>query len=74
MLFAEQNKNNFLWEIMKHHFLENQVTPIVTGFNITKHGNLAVLKSSVNYLNCIDSPAADTSTISQVCQPTIRTF
>ena len=74
LLFAEQNKKNFLWAIMRHHFSENQVIPTWTGFNITMHGNLAVLKSSVNYLDCIDSPATDISTIYQVCQPTITTF
>ena len=44
---------------MRHHFSENQVIPSWTGFNITMHGNLAVLKSSVNYLDCIDSPATE---------------
>ena len=48
---------------MRHHFSENQVIPSWTGFNITMHSNLAVLKSSVNYLDCIDSPATDISTI-----------
>ena len=74
LLFAEENKNNFLWAIMRHHFSENQVYPSWTGLNITIHGNLAVLKSSVNYLDCIDSPTTDISTIYQVCQPTITTF
>ena len=55
-------------------FSENQVIPSWTGFNIRMHGNLAVLKSSVNYLDCIDSPAADISAIYEVCQPTITTF
>ena len=55
-------------------FSENQVIPSWTGFNITMDGNLAVLKSSVNYLDCIDSSATDISTIYQVCQPTITTF
>ena len=55
-------------------FSENQVIPSWTGFNIRMHGNLAVLKSSVNYLDCIDSSATDISTIYQVWQPTITTF
>ena len=59
---------------MKHHFSENQAIPGWTGFNITMHANLAVLKSSVNYLDCIDSPATDISTTYQVCQPTITTY
>ena len=59
---------------MRHHFSENQVIPSWTGFNVTVHGNLAVLKSSVNYLYCINSPATDISTIYLVCQPTITTF
>ena len=74
LLIAEQNKKNFLWAIMRHHFSENQVIPSWTGFNVTVHGNLAVLKSSVNYLYCINSPATDISTIYLVCQPTITTF
>ena len=74
LFFAGQNKNNFLWAIMRHHFSENQVIPSWAGFNITMHGNLAVLKSSVNYLDCIDSTATDISIIYQVCQPTITTF
>ena len=59
---------------MRYHFSESQVIPSWTGFKITMHGNLVVLKSLVNYLDCIDSPATDISTIYQLCQPTITTF
>ena len=66
MLFAEQNKKNFPSAIMRQK--------VKTGFNITMHGNLAVLKSLFNYLDCIDSPTTDISTIYQLCQTTIASF
>ena len=40
--------------------------PSWTGFDIVVNANFVVLKSSIRYLDCIDNPATDISTIYQV--------
>ena len=43
-----------------------QVLPIWTGFNIDIQEGVPILKSSIYYLDCIDAPATEISTIYQV--------
>ena len=40
-----------------------QVIPSWTGFNMVIRENIPILQSSVGYMDCIDSPATDISTI-----------
>ena len=66
LLFAKCEKMNFLWAFLRFQSIPRPCIPSWTGFNIVVNTNLVVLKSSIRYLDCIDSPATDISTIYQV--------
>ena len=66
LLFADREKSNFIWTLLRRHFSPRQIIPSWTGFNIVIQDGVLVVKSSIEYLNCIDSPATETSTIYQV--------
>ena len=66
VVIAERNMNDFLWVFLRWHSIPNQIIPSWTGFHIILHDGMAVLKSSVNYLDCIDAPATELTTIYQV--------
>ena len=66
VLLAERNMNDFLWVFLRWHSIPNQIIPSRPGFHIILHDGMAVLKSSVNYLDCMDAPATEMSTIYQV--------
>ena len=63
-LFADRERENFVWIFMRHS--SPRVIPSWTGFNITIQDQVPVMKSSVHYLDCIDSPATEKTTIYQV--------
>lgn len=65
-LFADREQDNFLWVLLRWHSVPRQIIPSWTGFYITIHEGLPVMKSSIKYLDCINSSAADISTIYQV--------
>ena len=62
MLFAEVEENTFLRQSCSYV----QRFPSWTGFNITINSDTPVLKSTVSYLDCIDAPATEITTIYQV--------
>ena len=65
-LFADRERDNFLWTLLRFHSIPNQIVPSWTGFNITIQNDIPVMKSTIKYLDCIDAPATDSSTIYQV--------
>lgn len=67
LLFADCEKDYFIWNLLRWKCSLHQVIPSWTGFNIVVHEGVPVLKSSVHYLDCIDAPATEISTIYQVC-------
>ena len=66
MLFGDREKENFLWCLLRSCTSLRQFIPSWTGYNIIIHGGLPVLQSCVRYLDCIDAPATEISTIYQV--------
>ena len=51
---------------MRRHFAQLQIIPNWTGFNVLVCSGTLVMKSNVSYLDCIDAPATEMSTIYQV--------
>ena len=67
LLFNECEKRNFAWCLLRYqHSIPLQVIPSWTGFNISIQNNVAVMKASIHYMNSINSPAINMSTIYQV--------
>ena len=65
-MFGDRERDNFLWPLLRHHSLPMQVVPSWTGFNIDIQEEMPILKSSIYYLDFIDAPATEISTIYQV--------
>ena len=63
MLFAEVDENTFLWSLLRQSCSYVQRFPSWTCFNITINSDTPVLKSTVSYLDCIDAPATELTTI-----------
>jgi len=63
-LFAGREKVNFIWALMRTTLPKK--IPSWTGINITIEDQVPVMKSSVLYLDCIDNPATEKTTIYQV--------
>ena len=53
-------------------FYKLSYTPSWTGFNIMISQNEIVLKSMVHYMECIDAPATDISTINEVLERALK--
>ena len=68
LLFADREKETFLWSFLGFSYSPNQFIPSWTGYNITIIDGPPVLKSSIQYLGCIDAPAAEMTTIYQVSE------
>ena len=64
-VLGDQEKLYLSW-VMCRTFYKHNYTPSCTGFNISIRQNEIVLQSSVHYLECIDAPATDISTINEV--------
>ena len=64
MMLDESNKRNFI-TLMRYKTTGRHI-PSWTGFQILISNNIPILKTAVGYLDCIDSSAAETSTIYQV--------
>jgi len=65
-LFDATERSTFLWSLMRCHFAPSQTIPSWTGFNVLVHSGTLVMKSNISYLDCIDAPATEMSTIYQV--------
>ena len=57
--------NDFLWVFLRCHSIPKQIIPSWAGFIIV-HDGMVVLKSSVSYIDCINAPATEMTTIYQV--------
>ena len=68
LLFADREKETFLWSFLGFSYSPNQFIPSCTGYNITIIDGPPVLKSSIQYFGCIDAPAAEMTTIYQVSE------
>ena len=55
--------NDFLRVFLRWHSIPKQIIPSWTGFNIILQDGMVVLKSSVSYLDCINAPATEMTTI-----------
>lgn len=66
-MFADREKANFIWSLMRLSLPRS--IPSWTGFNITIEDQIPVMKSSILYLDCIDNPATEKTTIYQVICP-----
>lgn len=66
LLFADREKSNFIWALLRRDYSPRQMIPSWTGFNISIQDGIPVMKSSIEYLNCINKPATEKSTIYQV--------
>ena len=67
MLFADREKETFLWCMLRFCCSPRQIVPSWTGYNISIHEGVPILTSTIRYLDCIDAPATELSTIYQVC-------
>ena len=67
-MFADREKGNFMWALLRFFSSSSpsQVIPSWTGFHIEIQDHVPILKSSVQYLDCIDAPATEMNTIYQV--------
>ena len=68
LLFADREKETFRWSFLGISYSPNQFIPSWTGYNITIIDGPPVLKSSIQYLDCIDAPAAEMTTIYRVSE------
>ena len=68
LLFADREKETFLSSFQRFSYSPNQFIPSWTDYNITITDGTPMLKSSIQYLDCIDAPAAEMITIYQVSE------
>jgi hypothetical protein len=64
-ILDDSNKRHFLWALMRYKTTEFRI-PSWTGFQICISNGIPLLKTTVGYLDCIDSSATEMSTIYQV--------
>ena len=64
-LLEEQSRINLAWILSRKNSIP-QVVPSWTGFNIKIRDNITPNKCSVGYLECLDSPASDMNTVSEI--------
>ena len=74
MMFAKLERDNFLWALLRWQSMPKQIIPSWTGFHITIQEGIPVMKSSIQYLDCIDAPATEKSTIYPIYQVCCKTF
>ena len=66
LLMNDVNQRHFLWCLMRHNDSIPYIVPSWTGFQISISNKIPTLKSNIAYLDCIDAPATQISTIYQV--------
>ena len=67
LILADQEVLYRLW-ILCRKMSVPQAIPSWTGFQMSVRNNIAVFKTSIGYLGCIDASATHISTINQVLQ------
>ena len=58
LLLADQDNLNMVWILSRQHSIPKHI-PSWTGFHMEARNNIAVLKTSLGYLDCLDAPASD---------------
>ena len=64
-MFDDCAKYNFVWALLRSRSIPQSI-PSWTGFYIEMSNNIPILKTTVGYLDCINSPATEMTTIYQV--------
>ena len=64
-ILDDSNKRHFLWTLLRYKATEFRI-PSWTGFQISVSNDIPLLKTTVGYLDCIDSSATEMSTVYQV--------
>ena len=64
-ILDDSNKRHFLWALMRYKTPEF-IIPSWTGYQICISKDVPILKTTVGYLDCINAPATEMSTIYQV--------
>ena len=73
-MMGDVNKHHFLWCLMRHNSIDSSI-PSWMGFQVLMCDKIPVLISNIGYLDCIDAPTTEISTIYQVNQfPIITTI
>ena len=70
-LLADQEKINLAW-ILSRTISIPQIIPSWTGFQISIRDNLTVVKTPVGYLDSIDAPATEISTVYHVLKRSLK--
>ena len=66
-----QNKN-LLWILVRLHTIENQTIPGWTGYNIKVRNEEQVSQDNIGYLQTIDAPASNMSTVFEVLSQSLK--
>ena len=66
-----QNKN-LLWILVRLHTTENQTIPGWTGYNIKVRNEEQVSQDNIGYLQTIDAPASNMSTVFEVLSQSLK--
>jgi len=65
-ILDDSNKRHCLWTLLRYKAPDFSI-PSWTGFQISISNGIPLLQTTIGYLDCIDSSAAEMSTIYQVC-------
>ena len=69
---ANAKKKNLLWILVRLHATENQTIPGWTGFNIKVRNEEQVSQDNIGYLQTIDAPASNMSTVFEVLSQSLK--
>ena len=69
---ANAKKKNLLWILVRLHATENQTIPGWTGFNIKVRNEEQVSHVNIGYLQTIDAPASNMSTVFEVLSQSLK--
>ena len=69
---ANVKKKNLLWILVRLHATENQTIPGWTGFNIKVRNEEQVSQDNIGYLQTIDAPASNMSTVFEVLSQSLK--
>ena len=71
LILSDQEQLYLSW-IMCRQFHQQQYIPGWTGFNIRVRDQVALMESTVQYLDCLDTPATETATIQEVMERALK--
>jgi hypothetical protein len=71
-LIASAFKIDVLWSLLRFLHPGHQLIPSWTGFNISLRESVPITQSAVHYLQPIDAPATEFSTIHEILQQSLK--